>query len=97
MIEDKRDERIGRLSKKNPADIVPGISKIIFHYLSNLSYETSAKDRDRLEVIPLLRCLIKNGFEFISPHLFVISENLIKHLNDPLSSDYIPDLLDTYR
>ena len=86
-----------RLSKENPSDIIPFLKKTLYQYLLNLSYDFQQKENEKIELINLLGCLIKNGRDLILPHADNIAQIMLQHLKSPSTSSHIiPHLLDAF-
>lgn len=85
-----------RLSKENPSDIIPFLKKTLYQYLLNLSYDFQQKDTEKVDLINLLGCLIKNGRDLILPHADNIAQIMLQHLKNPATPVIIPHLLDAF-
>ena len=85
---------ICRLVKYDPSEIVPYIKKKIFQSLNALNYEFIQKEKEKIEILNLLTCIIENAPSIISPHVDTICLTTISMLNDPsTSNNLIPHLL----
>jgi len=85
---------ICRLVKYDPSEIVPYIKKKIFQSLNSLNYEFIHKEKDKIEILDLLSCIIEHAPMIISPHADTICLTIISMFHDPsTSNNLIPHVL----
>ncbi|EGR30890.1 phosphatidylinositol 3- and 4-kinase family protein, putative [Ichthyophthirius multifiliis] len=86
-----------RLSKHNPSDIVPFLKKTLFEFLSQLAFDEMQNEKQMINLLSSLTCLIKNGPDIVKSHSESIAHILLNFLNDPnMTNNMIPELLKAF-
>ncbi|EAS01249.1 phosphatidylinositol 3- and 4-kinase family protein (macronuclear) [Tetrahymena thermophila SB210] len=86
-----------RLSRYNPSDIIPFLKKTLFEFLSQLKINNLENEKQMINLLSSLTCLIKNGPELVRPHSQSIANILLNFLKDQkITNNMIPELLKTF-
>ena len=75
---------IGRLSKLNPAYVMPCVRKVLFQLLSEIEFSAAVKQKE--DSAKLLTVLIKSIKELVKPYVDSIFRVLLPKMKDPSSA-----------
>ncbi len=75
---------VGRLTRENPAYIVPSIRKTLIQMLTELEFSDVARNKE--ESARLLSLLVQNAQDLIKPYVHPMMEVLLPKASDPTAS-----------